>query len=463
LCWLDASGNRNSDGQFDPITPNRDGQQLFFADMFKAARSKRRRQPKAEPLPALSLWPVAHRQQVLFAMTPDLSCGRDRLPRPAVPELVVALEAFERDYARQRRWDGKYSSRVRSGIRVLLGLQDTPGAPISLIETDVLRQIDLPVRPVCEVLDAAGMLENDRPPAIHAWLQRKTAHLPEAMVAEIHQWFDVMLRGSTVPPRRRPRSEVTTQIYLRWALPVLNHWADQGHRSLREIARADVLASLPADGVPRATTARALGSIFRVLKAHKLVFVDPTTRLRAWVPASTEPLPLDTAAVREALTSSNAARAAIAALAVFHGLRSGELRQLRLTDIRDNRAHVGDRTILLAEPVRSRIAAYLDYRNTRWPDSDNAHLFIHFRSAARTEQVGFRWIRLTVDLRGGVQALREDRILHEAHATGGDTRRLCDLFGLSITAASRYTDTVDHPDLVASSRSEDLQRGATQR
>ena len=144
-------------------------------------------------------------------------------------------------------------------------------------------------------------------------------------------------------------------------------------------------------------------------------------------------------------------------------MRSGELRQLRLTDIRDNRAHVGDRTILLAEPVRSRIAAYLDYRNTRWPDSDNAHLFIHFRTAARTEHVGFRWIGLTVDIRGGVQALREDRILHEAHATGGDTRRLCDLFGLSITAASRYTDTVDHPDLVASPRSRDLEREANQR
>ena len=29
------------------------------------------------------------------------------------------------------------------------------------------------------------------------------------------------------------------------------------------------------------------------------------------------------------------------------------------------------------------------------------------------------------------QALREDRILHEIHATGGDVRRLCDLFGVS--------------------------------
>ena len=41
------------------------------------------------------------------------------------------------------------------------------------------------------------------------------------------------------------------------------------------------------------------------------------------------------------------------------------------------------------------------------------------------------------------QAIREDRILHEAHATSGDVRRLIDLFGLSVAGAQRYTATVD--------------------
>ncbi|WP_226961395.1 MULTISPECIES: hypothetical protein [Streptomyces] len=45
------------------------------------------------------------------------------------------------------------------------------------------------------------------------------------------------------------------------------------------------------------------------------------------------------------------------------------------------------------------------------------------------------------------QALREDRILDEIHATGGDVRRRCDLFGLSITGALRYAATIEHPDL----------------
>lgn len=32
-------------------------------------------------------------------------------------------------------------------------------------------------------------------------------------------------------------------------------------------------------------------------------------------------------------------------------------------------------------------------------------------------------------------------------ATGGDLRRLCDLFGLSISGAERYRSALNHPDL----------------
>ncbi|GAA2090609.1 hypothetical protein [Actinomadura alba] len=59
-----------------------------------------------------------------------------------------------------------------------------------------------------------------------------------------------------------------------------------------------------------------------------------------------------------------------------------------------------------------------------------------------------RWVLLTAGIRGAIQAIREDRILHEAHPTAGDIRRLADLFGLSINAAERYAATVDHPDLI---------------
>lgn len=59
--------------------------------------------------------------------------------------------------------------------------------------------------------------------------------------------------------------------------------------------------------------------------------------------------------------------------------------------------------------------------------------------------IGRNWTWKHTTLRP--QSLREDRILHEFHATGGDIRRVCDLFGLSITGATRYLKTVEHPDL----------------
>jgi hypothetical protein len=49
------------------------------------------------------------------------------------------------------------------------------------------------------------------------------------------------------------------------------------------------------------------------------------------------------------------------------------------------------------------------------------------------------------------QAIREDRILHEAHATSGDVLPLIDLSGLSVEGAQRYTATVDHPAIGPSS------------
>lgn len=43
--------------------------------------------------------------------------------------------------------------------------------------------------------------------------------------------------------------------------------------------------------------------------------------------------------------------------------------------------------------------------------------------------------------------LRDDRILDEVQAAGGDARVICELFGLSIQAASRYTAARLDPDL----------------
>jgi hypothetical protein len=237
------------------------------------------------------------------------------------------------------------------------------------------------------------------------------------------------------------------QIKLRWALPLLREWAAEGITSLWEISHEQVEAALPESGNDRFTVASGLHAIFKVLKAHKVVFVDFTARVRLGSPERQIPLPTNITILREGSRSPDPTRAVMTALPAFHGLRPGQLRALLLTDIHDGRLHLdGDtRGIPLVQPVRVRRASHLDYRNTRWPGTANPHLFIHYRTALGTAPVGNRWPGLILSL--PARDLRTDRILDEVHATGGDVRRICDLFGLSVKAALRYTAVLDHPDL----------------
>ena len=99
----------------------------------------------------------------------------------------------------------------------------------------------------------------------------------------------------------------------------------------------------------------------------------------------------------------------------------------------------------MAHPVRDWLRAYLDYRAARWPATANPHLFIHYRSANHLGPVQIEWPAHRLGL--PTQTLREDRILLEVHATGRDIRRLCDLFGLSVAGAERYTAVLDPPDI----------------
>lgn len=447
LCYKQASMLRHPDGKLDLVGANRHGQQLFLADMF-LRRGIRRPGPPAlgQPEPALS--PVRHEQLLLFTMRRDLAAhGRAGLHLRADPYRAAQLDAVALDLAAQRGWSERQTENACAGLRVVLGIQDSPYAPINASDVVLLRDIGLPVWTVMEVLSAAGILHEDRTPALDAWFAEQIEGLPEPMAGELRIWFDVMKHGSRTPPRRLPRAENTIGLHIRWALPTLRAWAAAGHTSLREITRDHLLDALPASGNPRSQAGQGLKSIFRLLKARKALFTNPTARLKTGQHESHQPLPVDLAPVRAALHSDNPAQAAVVTLVAFHGLRSGHLRRLQLTDIQDGRLHVDGRTIVLAEPVRQRLATYLDYRNRRWPSSINPHLFLHYRTAGRLGPVGQRWIWLTIGPGINAAAIREDRILNEAHATGGDQRRLADLFGLSIQASTRYTATVDHPDL----------------
>jgi integrase len=429
---------------------NAGGQQLVIANLYsKPLRDRGQpREPAREPrLQAIPRFcPATHRQLALFHLARDLKGGARRgFPPPADPAMAAFLDHTLSAHATRHGWSARTASRTRRAIAILLSTQDTPGAPLTASEIAALTQLELPVRATLEVIAEAGLLEDDRAPAIHPWFGAQITGLPDPMTAELGTWFHVMLHGSPTPPRRPPRAETTIRVQLRWAMPALRSWTAAGHQSLREISREDVLAALPPSGNPRSTLGQGLRSIFTILKGKKVIFTNPIARVPTGRHETRYPLPARVAVLREALDSSSPARAVLAGLLAFHGLRTGELRGLQLTDTHDGRLHLDNRTIPLAGPVRVRVAAYLDYRNAQWPNTANPHLLIHYRTANTTEPVGYRWIGLTLGMPARV--IREDRILHEIHATGGDVRRVCDLFGMTVAGAMRYAATLEHPAL----------------
>ncbi|MES4907819.1 MULTISPECIES: hypothetical protein [unclassified Streptomyces] len=191
---------------------------------------------------------------------------------------------------------------------------------------------------------------------------------------------------------------------------------------------------------------QGLRHIFRPLKRRRIIFTDPTTRIFCGMPTATIPLPVEVTNLRQVLQDQAAPKAALSALVIFHALTFKELRTVLTTDLCDGRLFLPNRTVLLAEAVRDRLTAYLDYRNSRWPRTANSHLFLSQTTACGVEPVSNVWINDVLGM--PARRLREDRLLHEAEATGGDPRRICDLFGLTVGAALRYTSTVNQTGLV---------------
>lgn len=447
LCFKQAGFLRKDHRTLDVLGANRDGQQLFFADMFR--RNGTRRPVVAPPTTVLPARITRSRQLTLFEARRDLTAQRRTVLRHrADPVLAAHLTERARTLATELGWSTDQFRTTRYGLEIVLGLRDDDG-PIKASTVELLPDIRLPVWTVLRVLADADMLDDDRVPAFDAWGARQLQDLPEPMATELRTWFQIMRDGSPTPPRRRPRSRTTIEVNLRRALPILRGWVAEGRTSLREITTHDVLEALPPSGDARAWAGEGLRSIFQLLKQHRVLFADPTRRIKIGPHGSRQPLPVNLDLLRAALNSDNPTQAAIAALIAFHGLQVIQLQNLRLTDIRDHRLHVDSRVIVLASHVRERLRRYLDYRAQRWPNTANPYLLVNYRTINRTIHVGRRWVWTTLGPGLSATAVREDRILDEAHATRGDVRRLADLFGLGIEAGARYTATIGHPDLAA--------------
>ena len=224
LCWSQAAAMYATGDQASVIAANRHGQQLGFASHNRLPQWRHEPARPATPaLPCADRGPGPLAQQLtLFDMTWDMRAGkRAGFREPADPALAACLMNAVASHAERFGWTRKTAGRCRTGIRIILGLHDAPGLMIRASDVQALYQLDLPVRAILDVCDEAGVLDEDRLPAIVPWFEDKIAGLPEPMTAEQRTWFRVMRGGSGTPPRRRPRSDITIRVHLRFALPAL--------------------------------------------------------------------------------------------------------------------------------------------------------------------------------------------------------------------------------------------------
>src|SRR5207302_1325158 len=74
---------------------------------------------------------VAHRQLALLDLPRDLPAGlRAGFPPPPDPDVAEFLFSRARERAKQHGWSYSTTKKVCRGVEILLGLQDTPDAPI---------------------------------------------------------------------------------------------------------------------------------------------------------------------------------------------------------------------------------------------------------------------------------------------------------------------------------------------
>ncbi len=320
-----------------------------------------------------------------------------------------------------------------------------------------------------DVLAAAGLLIEDRPTRLKNYFNTKTSTLPPVMKQQLEVWLQVMTKGATTAPRQRARDPQTVRLHILGIAPIIAAWAEAGHQSLAEITPEQVRQALPEKGSHRHFAALGLRSLFKTIKARKLVFADPTRGMKASPVATNVPLSLDTAAIRGELNSPDPVIALAVALVAFHALTGKQVRELRLTDIVDGRMILGDRAIPLAAPVRTRLSAWLDHRNRTWPGSACLSPTRHRSATVVAGRPGQRRSGVGARHRLGTRAshwrglvLRRQQPGHELHgqphpradhsapASDPVERSACEAFALARIAARAVASA--HYSLISCSR-----------
>lgn len=367
-----------------------------------------------------------------------------REPVPDNPWLAWALH-LAHTMAETRGWSRVVLGALnRNLVMLLAGHLDGALIRYSDYHT-VVRGSIASVGRVTEVLQAMGVLLDDRPDTFDSWLTGKLAPLPSPIRSDVLRWARQVRTGT---PRLRQRSEHTVRVYIYVLLPILADWS-QRHQHLREVTRDDVLTLLGTlHGLQREQALCVLRVLFRWAKREGLVFRNPTIGLKSRRPERPILQPLDDDEIGRTIRVATTPHARLfVVLAAVHAARHGEIRKMSLDDV-----ELGNRRLTIAGRIRPLddltyqvVLDWLDYRSHRWPNTANPHLLISDISASHSGPVSHPWVgRLLRGLPATIERLRIDRQLDEALASGADPLHLTEVFQISPTTAINYAISAKH-------------------
>ncbi len=353
-------------------------------------------------------------QLLLFDVPRDLSRVSAQLP-PIDAGLADRLHAEAARLAELRGWSPRTLSLAQRGLRILMAVHG-PGEPVRASTVRQLTARNIPFPHIIDILAAAGVLEDDRPDTLAAWLDEQLAGMPAQIRAELNTWLGLLRHGGS---RRRPRSRRTI---VRNIYSIRTFLTETGSRysTLRQVTHDDIttwLAGRPGQSRPQ--DASTLRSLFGTLKSERLIFANPARgicigRRNPSVPA---PMPARLLAVTAAAAKENPALRVVIALSGVHALLPGQIRNLRLdqVDLADWRLDSGGLDRPLDEFTVSAINGYLAFRNQRWPATTSPYLLVTRKTAHTGEPVSRFWMTsLFCGLPVTAEELRDDRIVEEA-------------------------------------------------
>jgi hypothetical protein len=438
LCWLQA-GIAAAGRRITPADFARAGrcQQLSFAGTTRLGHAS----PQPAAPAARRLRPPGGGTQLQLPI-PGESLHLDKRHWVASAITGPALQQARHiaaNLAGARGWNDRIVTETGRALAVVLAGHQA-GDMIAWSQLPAaLHHRDLSISRTAEILQLAGLLDDDRIPSFTSLAQPRLALLPAPMAADVGHWLRTRTQGG---PRSRPRDEHTVRMNLNRVHPLLLEWA--GHYAhLREVTTADVIAAtelLPPSR--RRQTLTALRSLFGHCKKTGRIFRDPTRGVRDGQRPLILIQPLQPAEIDQATAAAvtPAARLAVA-LAAVHAARPRTIRELHLgdVDLGNRRLVITGRARPLDDLTRSLLLAWLQHRGRRWPRTANPHLIINQQTAMTTRPVSENW--LTGSCRGltaTLERLRVDRQLEEALTSGADPLHLAAVFGIDDTTAIKY-------------------------